>query len=248
MTAPITKKRSSFFTNVLKLVSGTTVAQAITIVTAPILSRLFAPESFGVLSVFTSLVSIIAIVICLRYEYSIVLTEDDKDAMNIFVLCLLIALGISGIAGTVILLFGHKLVDLLNAPNLYPFLWIIPIGLMIQGFFAALNYWNARTKHFGRLSIARVAASVTTSALPMLLAILGHANTASLVYSWLAGTFIFTFVLGGQVFRDKRRIIINHIQAGRMVANLKRYRKFPLVDSWSSFINNFSWQLPSLLL
>jgi O-antigen/teichoic acid export membrane protein len=119
---------------------------------------------------------------------------------------------------------------------------------MIQGFFAALNYWNARTKHFGRLSIARVAASVTTSALPMLLAILGHANTASLVYSWLAGTFIFTFVLGGQVFRDKRRIIINHIQAGRMVANLKRYRKFPLVDSWSSFINNFSWQLPSLLL
>jgi lipopolysaccharide exporter len=30
--------------------------------------------------------------------------------------------------------------------------------------------------------------------------------------------------------------------------NLKRYRKFPLVDSWSSFINNLSWQLPSLML
>ena len=33
-----------------------------------------------------------------------------------------------------------------------------------------------------------------------------------------------------------------------MLANLKRYRKFPLVDSWSSFINNLSWQLPSLML
>ena len=33
-----------------------------------------------------------------------------------------------------------------------------------------------------------------------------------------------------------------------MLANLKRYRKFPLIDSWSSFINNLSWQLPSLML
>jgi O-antigen/teichoic acid export membrane protein len=33
-----------------------------------------------------------------------------------------------------------------------------------------------------------------------------------------------------------------------MLVNLKRYRKFPLIDSWGSFINNLSWQLPSLML
>jgi len=33
-----------------------------------------------------------------------------------------------------------------------------------------------------------------------------------------------------------------------MLVNLKRYRKFPLVDTWGSFINTLSWQLPSLML
>jgi len=248
MTAPTLNKRSSFFSNVLKLVSGTTLAQVITILTAPIISRLFAPQAFGVLNVFTSLIGIVSIVICLRYEYAIMLPEDDTDAVNIFALCLLIAFGISATAGVILLILGHSLVNLLKSPDFYAFLWLIPIGLLIQGFFAALNYWNSRTKHFGRLSIARVAASFTTSALPILLAFRGHANAASLIFSYLAGTFIFATVLGAQVLKGNGSLVIESIQRSRIITNIRRYRKFPLVDSWSSFLNNLSWQLPSLML
>jgi lipopolysaccharide exporter len=248
MTAPKVYKRSSFFSNVLKLISGTTLAQIITILTAPIISRLFAPEAFGVLNVFTSLIGIISIVICLRYEYAIMLPEDDADAGNLFALCLLIAFGISAAAGVIVLIFGQNLANLLKSPDLYKFFWLIPIGLLIQGLFAALNYWNSRTKHFGRLSVARVAASLTTSALPIGLALLGRASAASLIFSYLAGTFIFAIVLGVQVLNDYGSYLINNVHKSQMVANLKRYRKFPLVDSWSSFINNLSWQLPSIML
>jgi O-antigen/teichoic acid export membrane protein len=248
MTAPTLNKRSSFFSNVLKLVSGTTLAQAITVLTAPIISRLFAPEVFGVLNVFTSLIGIISIVICMRYEFAIMLAEDDTDAINIFALCLIIAFGISAVAGVVLLFVGHPLVNFLKSPNFYSFLWLIPIALLIQGFFAALNYWNSRTKHFGRLSIARVSASITTSVLPIGLAFMGGANAAVLIFSYLAGTFVFASVLGAQVLKENSALFIRSIQGSRIVANLKRYRKFPLVDSWSSFINNLSWQLPSLML
>ena len=248
MTAPPSTNRSSFFTSVLKLVSGTTLAQAITILTAPIISRLFAPQVFGVLSVFTSLVTIIAVVVCLRYEFAIVLPENDEDAANLVGLCVLIALGISALAALVLLVLGRPLVNLLKAPNLSVFLWLIPIGLLIQGFFQALNYWNTRTKHFGRLSIARVSASLTTSALPILLATVGHATAASLIFSYMAGTFIYACVLGAQVLKESGALFYRVIQRSRMLANLKRYRKFPLIDSWGSFINNLSWQLPSLML
>lgn len=248
MTAPTLNNRSSFFSNVLKLVSGTTLAQAITILSAPIISRLFAPQAFGVLNVFTSLIGIVSIVICLRYEYAIMLPEDDTDAVNIFALCIIIAFVISAIAAVILLIFGHPLVNLLKSPDFYSFLWLIPIVLLILGFFAALNYWNSRTKHFGRLSIARVSASFTTSALPIGLAFIGEANAASLVFSYLAGTFVFASVLGAQVLKENGALFIKSIQGSRILANLKRYRKFPLVDSWSSFINNLSWQLPSLML
>jgi lipopolysaccharide exporter len=248
MTAPTPTKRSSFFTNVLKLVSGTTLAQLITILTAPIISRLFAPEAFGILNVFTSLIAIISIIICLRYEYAIMLPEDDADAANLFVLCLMIAFGISAITGVLLIFIGPYLVSLLKASDLSTFLWLIPIGLLIQGFFAALNYWNSRTKHFGRLSIARISASITTSGVPILLASTGRTNSASLIFSYLAGTFVFAVVLGIQVLSEYGAKFIGLIQKSRMLANLKRYKKFPLVDSWSAFINNLSWQLPSLLL
>jgi O-antigen/teichoic acid export membrane protein len=248
MTAPDSTNRSSFFTSVLKLVSGTTLAQAITILTAPIITRLFAPEAFGLLNVFTSLITIFTVVICLRYEFAIVLPEDDGDAVNLVGVCVLISLFISALAALLLLILGRPLVNLLKAPNLYGFLWLIPIGLLIQGFFQAFNYWNTRTKHFGRLSIARVSASLTTSALPILLASIGHATTASLVYSYVAGTFIYACVLGGQVLKDSGALFYRFIQRSRMLVNLKRYRKFPLVDSWGSFINNLSWQLPSLML
>lgn len=248
MTAPASTKRSSFFTSVLKLVSGTTLAQAITIVTAPIISRLFAPQAFGQLNIYTSIVAIITVVICLRYEFAIVLPDDDEDAANLVGLCLFISLGISIIIALFLIFFGRPLVNLLNAPNLYGFLWLIPMALMIQGLFSAMNYWNTRTKHFGRLSIARVSASLTTSALPIFLALMGKATAASLIFSYVAGTLAFAGVLGFQVLRENAALFYRSIQRSRILVNLKRYRKFPLIDSLGSFINNLSWQLPSLML
>jgi lipopolysaccharide exporter len=248
MTSPTPTPRSSFISNVIKLVSGTTLAQVITILTAPIISRLFAPEAFGVLNIFTSLVTILTVVICLRYEFAIVLPEDDEDAANLVGLSVLIAFGISVLSSLFLLTLGRPFLDLIKAPNLYPFLWLIPFYLFIQGIFQALNYWNTRTRHYGRLSIARVSASITTSALPIFLAVIGQATAASMVFSYVAGTLVFASVLGYQVLKESGAFFYRFIQRNRILENLKRYRKFPLVDSWGSFINNLSWQLPSLML
>jgi lipopolysaccharide exporter len=248
MTPQASTPRSSFISNVLKLVSGTTLAQLITILTAPIISRLFSPETFGVLNIFTSLVTIIAVVICLRYEFAIVLAEDDEDAANLAGVSLLIAFGISLLVSLFLLTLGRQFLTFIKAPNLYPYLWLIPIYLLIQGLFQVFNYWNTRTKHFGRLSIARVSASLTTSALPILLGLIGRATAGSLVFSYVAGTLVYATVLGVQVLKESGASFYRFIERTRMLINLKRYRKFPMVDSWGSFINNLSWQLPSLML
>ncbi len=52
---------------------------------------------------------------------------------------------------------GDALLFLLRAPGLAPYLILVPPIVFISGVFLALNYWNSRTKRFGRLSVARVA-------------------------------------------------------------------------------------------
>ena len=65
--------------SILTLVGGTTVAQFFNFIFSPIQTRLFSPEVFGELSIFTSITSIVAVIVCLRFELAIVLPKDDEE-------------------------------------------------------------------------------------------------------------------------------------------------------------------------
>ena len=65
MPGPTPPRSSSFTTDVLKLVTGTTFAQFIVILASPLLTRLYGPEAFGFLALFTSITSIIGVIACM---------------------------------------------------------------------------------------------------------------------------------------------------------------------------------------
>ena len=67
---------------------------------------------------------------------------------------------ITSISALIIFFASDVIVGLLNSPELKKTLWLIPVSVLVSGTFSALNYWNSRTKHFGRLSIARLISSV----------------------------------------------------------------------------------------
>src|SRR3990172_3054399 len=239
---------SQLVTSVIKLVGGTTVAQALTIITAPIISRLYAPTFIGTTGLFVSIVLILNVFVCLRYEQAIMLSKDDGEAANLFALSILTTLIMSSLTMFLVGLGRNFIPRILNAPEIAPFLLLIPIAALIQGIFLATNFWNSRTKRFGRLSIARVAASLTTSVIPIMMAMVGFANTTGLIISYLAGSSIYTLVLFAQVIAESTTTFKREIMATRILAVLKRYRKFPLLDTWGSLVNTLSWQLPILML
>ena len=54
--------------SVAKLAGGAAIGQVLTLAASPILSRLYAPEDFGVLGVFTSITSTAIMFATLRYK------------------------------------------------------------------------------------------------------------------------------------------------------------------------------------
>jgi len=137
-------RSSSFAADVLKLVTGTTVAQVIAALASPLLTRLYGPEAFGFFAIFTSITSIIGVIACMRYELAIMLPKTDEEAANLLGLCLLCAAVVSGLTIPALYFGGDALLSLLRAPGLG--LILVPPFVFISGVFLALNYWNSRTK------------------------------------------------------------------------------------------------------
>jgi len=244
----MSKPSSSFAGNVLKLVTGSVFAQGLGVLAAPIVARLFAPDAFGVAALFASITGIISVVACLRYELAIMLPKTDEEAANLLGVSLFFVLIITGISALIIFFVGDLIVNLLNSPDLKKYLWLIPVSVFVSGTFRALNYWNSRTKHFGRLSVARVISSVVAQSAKLGAGFAGFVSGGILIGTSILGQIVSTFVLGGQIWRDDRKLFKAGIRLGKMIAGLKRHKRFPIYNTWSALMNTASQQLPALIL
>lgn len=242
------RPKTSFAGDVSKLVSGTVVAQLLGILASPILTRLYGPEAFGLLALFTSITSILGVIACLRYELAIMLPESDEEAANLLGVSLLFTVLITLLTVPAVWWGGAPLLGLLNASELGSYLWLIPPMVFVSGVFLALNYWNSRTRQFGRLSVARVSNSVTTIGGQLGFGFGGVAGGGTLIGAMVGGKALATAILGGQIWRDDVKLFLHSICWRDMLSLMKYYRKFPQFSMWAGLLNSMSTQIPIFVL
>jgi len=245
---PPKKRGGSYLGDVLKLVSGTTIAQVVGVLVVPVLARIFSPADFGVNALFNSILGVATVIACLRYEMTIVIARDEGDSVNMLAVSSLFAL-ISGLFTVpIVLLWAEPIARLFKSPELAPWLWMLPPSIFLMGLFTALNNWNTRTRHFGRLAGAKLTNTIVSVLSQLGLGLAKMVNPGGLIGGSLVGTIASTGSLAAAIWRDDRKVFKEHTRLTRMLDGIKRYKKFPLVSSWSALLNNISWQLPSFLL
>jgi O-antigen/teichoic acid export membrane protein len=79
---------NQFLRHILTMVTGTALAQAIPLLVSPLLTRLYTPADFGVLSAVVAAAGILSVVSTLRYELAIVLPKDEAGAANLAAIAL----------------------------------------------------------------------------------------------------------------------------------------------------------------
>ena len=242
------RRSGSFGKDVLKLVSGTVAAQAITLALSPLLTRLYSPEAFGTWSLFGSITGIVGVIACMRYELSIMLPESDEEGAAQLGACFLALFFVVSASALVVAFAGPAIIRLLKAPHLAPWLWMAPLAVFINSVYLALNYWNSRTRHFGRLSGARVTASATSSAIQLGLGYGGLANAGSLIVSSIGASALASGIMGGKIYREDRATLHRGMRWRSIRNGLYRHRRFPIYGTASALMNTLSWQLPAILL
>ena len=131
---------------------GSVVAQAVTIIAAPILSRLFSPEQFGEYALFITIVGLLSTVSAASYELAIVKQSDEADANYLFQSCIVLSLATSMLLFLLLPIF-NLFVDL-------PFAVLMPITIFL---YAANNAMYSLLNRFERYTLlAKTQASRST--------------------------------------------------------------------------------------
>lgn len=238
-----------FARHVATLMTGTVLAGAIGIIVMPVLTRLYRPEHFGVFAIYTSLLGVLSVVACWRYELAIVLPEKDEDAANLLLLCTVICffMGLSTLI--LVAIFRTSLASLLRSPVLGSWLWFLPLSLIAAGLFHLLNYWSTRRKHFKRLAMRRITQSGITTVTQIGAGVLCNSvNVGGLIGGSIIGQLAAAGRLAWQVEIDEGKFIKQSLSRSGFIQVAKRYKKFPLFDVWSGLLNTGSTMLPTLLL
>ncbi len=234
-----------FTRNVLTLLTGTTIAQAIPVLIAPVLTRLYSPKDFGLAALFFSVTSILGVIANGRYELAIVLPVEDDDAINITALAILIAAILSIFLLLIVIMFNHQIAVLLKCQEIAPWLYFAPLVVFLTGLFNALNYFHVRIKSFKKIATANVYRSIVLATVQLGLGFL-KAGAAGLISGQILSNITGNSTLGYALIKNKKLLgKINRTDIKRLA---KRYIDFPKFSTWSILANTLAYNLTNIFI
>lgn len=239
-------KPGSFLRHVLTVASGTVIAQIIAVLVSPIITRMYTPSDMGVLASFTAIVTVLGVVAAGRYELAIVLPETDKMSNAVSFAGLIFALIFGLIVTFLTIIFNKPLVSLLKLQgDAASWSYLLGFFVLLTGAEHVLNRLAIRNRHFRVIASTQVTQQLSASSIKIGWGYFSP-GTLGLFISTLFSTAsrIMRLAMGEIkiLFSKENRPSWDDIKNSAI-----RYKKFPLISSWSGFLNSASVQIPVVL-
>ncbi|MDT8406585.1 MAG: oligosaccharide flippase family protein [Methylococcales bacterium] len=237
--------KNSFFQSVFTLMLGSGLAQVIIIATAPILTRLYTPEHYGVFSIYLAIYSIATVLATGRYELAIVLPRSNDYAKHLVYLSIKIGLFLSVLSLVFIVLFGDSICKNLKVEFLGKWLYLIPLIIFLSAINQSMLYWHNRTSNYAKIAKSRVFQSAVCAICQLAYGIYQGRNISEsgLILSNVAGLIISTAYLVRRVRKDKLKIRIT-----KVLVLAKKYKNFPLFNMLNALIDTFRFSSITLIV
>ncbi|NER94659.1 MAG: oligosaccharide flippase family protein [Symploca sp. SIO1B1] len=228
------------------MTSSTALAQALTILASPLLTRLYTPEDFGILAVYTSLLSLFVVVGSWRYQLAIPIASNDLAAANVLALSVIALVFMTLLSGFAMGILGSNIVTWTNAPELQPYLWLLPLGLFGAGMYQVLNYWAIRKKTFGYLAQTKLSQGVGQLITQLVLGLI-HFRPLGLLLGDVVGRVAGSSRIATLAWKQNHTVF-REISVSQMRSVASRYWRFPVLSGSSALLNSAGLQLPALLI
>ncbi len=228
------------------LAGGTAFAQALAIFALPMLTRIYSPEEFGVLGVFTALLGMTSIIASLRYAIAIPLPELDQSAASLLAVALGCVVATTAAATVTIFLFGQQIASLMNAPSLAEYLWLLPIAIAATGAYSVFQYWATRKKAFARIARTRIEQSIGGVLTQLFMGWAGS-GALGLIVGQIVSNGAGLFGLACRAFSEDRAAL-QGVGIAEMKTVAREYDRFPKYSTFEALTNSAGVQLPIILI
>jgi teichuronic acid exporter len=225
--------KSEFLKSIVVLTSGTLIAQVVSYLATPVITRLFTPDEIGELGVFLRITAFIAAVATARYELTLPLPKNQNHAFQLFRLSINIALLTLGIS----LLFGLSYWAW-STFDLHVF-WYVLLVVSTSFFLIFRNVgtnWAIRNKAFNHISISGVIGSMFTNGIKIIAGLLSF-GVMGLIIAHFIGAASAVVVYIREYLFNKKQVGWSRSPAKMKVLS-KQYKDFPRVNMPHALIDS----------
>lgn len=231
---------------VLTLSSGTALGQILVLAVSPLLTRLFTPMDFGILAVFTALVTIIGRLMVLAYSGAIQICRNEEEAAATVVLCFWITAAMTLICVLIFLFWGPEFSRLVGLDGGTPVLWTLVVALMLWGLSQPLANWSMQRREFTLNATNRIYEFGSRSASQLAFGFTslgGLGLSIGYTFGYLVRLAHFFLRLRPEHWRSLREV-----KAPAVVAMAREHWRFPLLFCPSLLLGTACQFFPSILV
>lgn len=206
--------------NLTRLASGSIVAQAVVVLSTPVLTRLFAPEAFGAAALFTAAYGLLVPAVTLKYDQAVVIPKDGHDAKLIGAMAIVVATISCGIVGVGIWVYWGVFPDQRQLFHL-----LLPVALWLGAAYTLMQQWSSRLADYTHYARSQVIGAVINVGICIGGALVFSAEPVFIVLGFTAGIGV---ALAFTVWRfDGWPYRLHAVQTGYIGRQIKAYGNFP---------------------
>lgn len=234
------------FRGMFTLLIGAGLARVVGLASIPILARLYSPEDYGVLAVYTSIVAILAPILTLRYVTAIPLPKTDAMAFNLFALCAKLILFGTFFIAIILAKFRETIFGWFSIEELASYWWLIVIGVMGTAVYELFSMWATRKKDYKVIAKTQFSQSLSGNMIKIGLGLLTLKPLGLIVGQMVAQSGGIGTYLKNELKDFKQLQPILQSKKQKLLACY--YQDFPKYRLPSQFLMVLSLQAPVLMM
>lgn len=234
---------NNFFQSISTLISGSLIAQVITIVASVLLARIYSPNELGIYTLILTAESLFGSVICLRYDIAIVSEKTENKVFSLVKLSFYITLALSLLLSVI-----YWKVYIWNDIDYHKYsymLFLLIIMMFLRGVLNVLEAYNNRHGEYLLMTNTYVWRTVVQNGGAIVLGVLNF-GVFGIVLAHTVGNLFGMKMQAKKLLENKNEI--TKVSSKEMWVTAKDNYKQPVYSSPAIFANRYSYSSISLFI